>query len=181
MSTNPSKGRGGGRITRGKQSKEKAAVDLNLSSLSSDMSDIPASPNKFQLLSSSDYMCESCQIDKTDNPNMLLLNCARCKKMFCTLCTHISDVDFNVLSRSDCIWCCAGCRPKVEKIFEVDFKVEEYKEYARKLEERICNLEKEKKMTDETEQYIKDFITSELKKSTEKATPEMEVKKLVAA
>ena len=176
--TNNSKG-GGGRQTRGRPKPTTPEKDLNLSSLNPEPLAIPVSPNRFELLSSDDCMCEVCRTDRTGNPNLLLLNCARCKKLFCTLCTDKTQADYNVLSRPDCLWCCPACRPLVEKAFETDMKVENCREYAAELETRIHNLEKEQKQFTDTEKYIKDLIAKEVKKVHNNDTPAPDMKKFI--
>ena len=179
--TNKSAARGGGRARSLRTKKgSDPPPDLNLSSLNSDPHSIPISPNRFQLLASDNGPCELCANSKTDNPEMLLLKCKRCKNMLCTTCVDLSVSDFNVLSRIDCVWCCPACRPKVEKAFEVDIKVEECKEYVSKLEKRIHGLEKEQKQFNDTEQYIKNLIAEELKKAPANNTQAPEVKRLIS-
>ena len=173
--------RGGGRITRGrpKDPKSKPNENLNLSSLSTGIDEILTSPNKFQILSCDEVPCELCEINKSENPDMLLLYCARCKKSYCTLCTQISEVEYNVLSCDKCLWCCAVCRPKVEKAFETDIKVEKCREYAAQLEERIRQLESERRKFSDTETYIKETIENEMKKIPK--NDNLDVKALVTA
>ena len=127
-------------------------------------------------LAGDDIPCEVCSVTKSDNVEMLQLCCMRCKKMFCTHCVNVSDSDFNVLSRIDCIWCCPACRPKVEKVFEVDVKVEKFENYMSQLEARIASLESEKKKLDDNEQHIKSLIAEEM--TAHVPTPN-KVKKLI--
>ena len=178
MPTNLTEEKGGGKPRRGRSKPAtEAPVDLNLSTLSTN--GVPISPNRFQLLSGDDIPCEVCNVTKTDNVEMLQLCCRRCKKMFCTYCVNVSCNDYNVLSRIDCMWCCPDCRPKVEKAFEVDIKVEEYKEYLSALEARIVSLESEKMRINENEEHIKSLIADEMKKLPSVPTPG-KVQKLIS-
>ena len=100
--------------------------------------------------------------------------------MFCISCVNISDSDFNVLTRIDCMWCCPACRPIVEKSFEVEVKVEECQKYARELEARIISLETERLKSNDHEQHIKSLIVEEMKKTPTKNMPAPEMKKLIS-
>ena len=177
--TNSNDERGGGKMLRNRRGRSTKAPDLNLSSLSTN--DIPVSPemNRYHLLSGDDIPCEVCNVTKTDNVEMLQLNCKRCKKMFCTTCVNVPFADFNVLSRIDSMWCCPECRPKAEKAFEVDVKVEDFKKYVSELEARIISLEGERAKINDNEQHIKSLIKEEMKNSSSSIPTPGQVKKLI--
>lgn len=99
-----------------------------------------------------------------------LLECQRCRGHFCITCLKKPVAEYILLTESDLMWFCSGCRERVEKDIITDVKIEERcKKFLEGFEDRLCILEnsmKNKCERNEVKSMIKDeakkeFITEE--------------------
>ena len=83
-----------------------------------------------------------CKICKTifAESDAKLLECQRCKEIFCIKCLKKSNTEYDILSRSDTMWFCVKYRKIVEEHIIIDLNIEKRcKEIMENYEQRIRN------------------------------------------
>lgn len=151
---------GGAKTKRGRQ------PNSNKGSRNNSRSNSPAilSPNKFSVLQKDDetWICENCK-KPFSNPDAKMLECQRCKQHYCTKCLGKSDLEYDILCKSDSMWFCGPCKGIVERNIVTDLKIEaRCSEIVKEFEQRMAAIEKDM-LTKCNESDVRKIVQEELK------------------
>lgn len=87
------------------------------------------------------WICKLCQETHVDK-DAKLLECQRCQNHFCIKCLNKPKAEYDMLSKTDCMWFCIECRRVVEQRIAIDLDIEaRCKEIMESYEQRISWLE----------------------------------------
>ena len=73
-----------------------------------------------------------------------VLECERCCAWFCAKCINLRDAEHSVMARHDCHWFCSACQmPALQAVLNEKLVEDKCREFLRKFEQRLENVEKE--------------------------------------
>ncbi len=88
------------------------------------------------------WTCHVCNKVFSD-PNSRVLECEHCSLRFCIKCLGKKQSEYETIAKSDCMWFCNDCKPKVTKSVKVDLEIEERVASAmERYETRLDTIEK---------------------------------------
>ena len=113
------------------------------------------------------WVCKLCSLS-FESAEDKLLECQRCKSHFCIGCLNKPEAEYKLLTESDLMWFCTGCRERVEKDIVTDVKIEERcKKFLQSFEDRLVTLEEEMKHKCD-KQEIKQIVRQQINENITK-------------
>lgn len=116
------------------------------------------------------WLCYECKKTFTDK-NDKLMECDFCADRYCIKCLGMSPTQYNYLAKSEMMWFCVKCMPKVRETIKIEKEIEEkcnahYEKFTKRcdeIDERCSNIETqvaEKISKNDVEQMIDTKINS---------------------